>query len=342
MRETNRDHDDTSERPGSRPTPREWGVDSDPRRGAPRVVLHIGFPKAGSTWLQREFLPRVRNARMIPRTVVRREILVPTPLAFDPRAARRAVLGRDGDRVLLSEEELAGNLHTGGLHGAMSKEIAERLARAFPDAHVVILLRNQLDMIASAYKQYVESGGTGSIHRFLRPARSPHKTPNFSLDFLAFDAQVRRYESFFGEDAVHVYPFEDLRRDGSAFVERLVSDLDLDLDPTEVSYSARNVGYRRGTRRIVRVLNHLHDREIPNSSCLVAVPGMYRALKHLAPRLNRFAWMGRHETLRDFLDPDSIERIAERYRESNEDLAKRRHLGLAAHGYPMPRNRAPA
>jgi hypothetical protein len=338
MRATDPD-EETGERTGSHPAPGEWGVDSDPRPGSPRVVIHIGFPKAGSTWLQRELLPRVRNARMVPRTVVRRELLVPSPLAFDARAARRAVLGRGAERVLLSEEELAGNLHTGGLHGAMSKEIAERLARAFPDAHVVILLRNQLDMIASAYKQYVEGGGTGSIHRFLRPARSPHKTPNFSLDFLAYDAQVRRYESLFGEDAVHVYPFEDLRRDGGAFVLRLASDLDLDLDPAEVSYSARNVGYRRGTRRIVRVLNHFHDREIPNTSCLVAVPGLYPLLKRLAPRLNRFPWMGRHETLRDFLDADSIDRIAERYREPNESLAKRRHLGLAAHGYPMPRNR---
>src|SRR5206468_11951332 len=118
------------------------------------------------------------------------------------------------------------------------------------------------------------------------------------------------------------------------------ADLDLDLDLAEASYAARNVGHRRGTRRLLRVLNRFHDREIPNSSCLVAVPGLYPVLKRLAPHLDRFAWMGRHETLRDFLDPDSIERIAERYRESNENLSKRRHLGLAAYGYPMPRNRA--
>src|SRR5262249_44700832 len=155
----------------------EWGTETDPERASPRILIHVGFAKAGSSWLQEELLPRVRNARVIARTAVRREFLVPSPLAFDARTARRSVLGRAADRALISEEELAGNLHTGGLHGAMSREIAERLARAFPEAHIVIVVRNQIDMIASAYKQYVESGGTGSIHRFLRPARSPHKTP---------------------------------------------------------------------------------------------------------------------------------------------------------------------
>src|SRR5262245_13961181 len=254
------DRDDERRAPDRSARRGEWGVDSDPRRGAPRIVLHVGFPKAGSTWLQQELWPRVRNARAIPRPVLRRELLVPSPLGFDARAARRAVLGHGADRVILSEEELVGNLHTGGLHGAMSREIAERLAHAFPDAQVVILVRSQLDMVASAYKQYVESGGTGDIHRFLRPASSPHKTPNFSLDFLDYDAHVKRYEALFGTDAVHVHPFEELRRDGRAFAARLAGDLELDLDPEQVSTAPRNVGLRRGTRRLLRVLNHFHDR----------------------------------------------------------------------------------
>jgi hypothetical protein len=337
MRDSDRDDEPQAAARSARPG--EWGVDSDPRQGAPRIVLHVGFPKAGSTWLQGELWPRVRNARPIPRPVVRREILVPSPFAFDARAARRAVLGRGADRVILSEEELVGNLHTGGLHGAMSREIAERLARAFPDARVVMLLRSQLDMIASAYKQYVESGGTGGIHRFLRPARLPHKRPGFSLDFLDYDAHVTRYEALFGRDAVHVHPFEELRRDGRAFAARLAGELELELDAEELSTSPRNVGLRRGTRRLLRVLNHFHDREIPNSTCLVGVPGFYPLLRFGAERLNRAPWMGRQESLRDLLDPESIERLADRYRESNEALAKRRDLPLAAFGYPMPRNR---
>lgn len=300
------------------------------------IVVHIGYHKTGSTWLQRELFPKVRNGRLVSRPVIRRELLVPHPFRFDPQAARRNILEAAGGRAILSEEELSGNLHTAGLHGAMSKEIAQRLARTFPDAHIVVFVRDQMDMVASSYKQYVEGGGTGSIRRFLRPAPSPHKTPNFSLEHLAYDGLIGLYDSLFGSEAVHVYPFEALRRERDAFVARFAADLALDLDPADLSFAPRNVGYRRWTLRIVRVLNHFHDREIPNTSCWIGIPGFQPVVRRLGSALNRLPFMGPSETLEDWLDPASIARIEERFRESNERLEKSRVLGLRAFGYPMP------
>jgi len=304
---------------------------------APAVVIHVGFHKTGTTWLQQELFPKVRNARLVPRPVIRRELLLPYPFGFDPQAARRGVLGDADGRVVLSEEELSGNLHTGGLHGSMSKEIAERLARAFPDAHVVIFVRSQKEMIASAYKQYVEGGGTGSIHRFLRPSRAPHKTPNFSLDFLAYDGLVGHYESLFGREAVHVHACEALRSERAAFVARFAASLGLDVDAQALSFAPRNVGYRRRTLRLMRLLNHFHDREIPNSTCLVGIPGAYPLFARLGQWLNALPGMGRAETLEDFLDPARIGEIEDRFRESNGRLEARRGLGLARWGYPLPK-----
>jgi hypothetical protein len=312
------------------------GVEKLGGGAAPPVLIHIGFHKTGSTWLQQELFPKVRNARLVPRPVIRRELLLPYPFRFDPQAARRGVLGDAGGRVVLSEEELSGNLHTGGLHGGMSKEIAERLLRAFPEAHVVIFVRSQKGMIASAYKQYVESGGSGSIHRFLRPSRAPHKTPNFTLDFLAYDGLVGHYESLFGREAVHVYPWEALSAERAAFVARFAAGLGLDVDVQALSFAARNVGFRRRTRRVMRVLNHFHDREIPNSTCVVGIPGAYPVLKRLGQWLNRLPGMGRAETLEDLLDAARIAEIEDRFRESNARLEASRGLGLARWGYPLP------
>jgi hypothetical protein len=305
------------------------------------IVIHIGYHKTGSTWLQRELFPKARNARLVPRPVIRQELLVPHAFRFDARVARRNVLAAAGGRAILSEEELSGNLHTGGLNGAMSKEIAHRLAQAFPDAHVVVFVRNQKEMVASAYKQYVEGGGTGSIRRFLRPPRSPHKTPGFALDHFAYDGLVGCYESLFGKEAVHVYACEAMRREREAFVARFAADLALDLDPSELSFAPRNVGYRRWTLRAARLLNHFHDREIPNSSCWIGIPGFYAVASRLGAALNRTPLAGRSETLEDFLDAASIARIEDRFRESNERLEKARALGLRALGYPLPVDRPP-
>ena len=301
-----------------------------------RVLVHVGYHKTGTTWLQRELFPKVRNARVVPRAAIQRALLHPYPFRFDPQVARRELLGGGSGCAILSEEELSGNLHTGGLHGGMSKEVAERLARAFPDARILIFVRNQTEMIASAYKQYVEGGGSRSIHRFLRPSRAPHKKPSFALDYLAYDGLVGHYESLFGREAVRVYPCEALRRERGAFVEAFAADLGLEVDAGALSFAPRNVGYRSRTLRVVRWLNHFHDREIPNSSCWVGVPGGYRIVRRLGAALERLPGMGRVESLEDLLGAAQVRALEDRYRASNGRLEASRGLGLARFGYPLP------
>jgi hypothetical protein len=224
----------------------------------------------------------------------------------------------------------------------MSKEVAERLARAFPDARILIFVRNQTEMIASAYKQYVEGGGSRSIHRFLRPSRAPHKKPSFALDYLAYDGLVGHYESLFGRDAVRVHPCEALRRERGAFVSQLAAELGLDVDVGALSFEPRNVGYRSRTLRVLRVLNHFHDREIPNSSCWIGIPGGYRLVRRLGARLDRLPGMGRAQTLEDLLGAARVRELEDGFRASNARLEASRGLGLARWGYPLPAGAAPA
>lgn len=54
--------------------------------------------------------------------------------------------------------------------GALSKEFAERIYSAFPRARIVIVIRNQLDIIAAAYAQYIKQGGTHKPEHFLYPS----------------------------------------------------------------------------------------------------------------------------------------------------------------------------
>jgi hypothetical protein len=304
--------------------------------GAGPPILHIGYHKTGSSWLQRSFFPRARGISLVERLAVRREILVPSLVAFDPERARARLLeGRSG-RLVISEEELSGNLHTGGLHGAFSVELASRLHRCFPEGRVLVFIRNQTTMITSAYKQYIKSGGTHGIRRFLQPARSPHKTPNFSLDFLVYDRLIGIYESLFGRANVLVHAYEELRARPQQLIRTLAGELALEVDPAAVSVSAVNAGYRSGTLALLRLLNHFHDREMPNSTCLLNVPGMHGLLDALAPRVDRLPFMGQVQELDDLLRPDEIRALEDRYRESNERLEKSRGLGLHEHGYPLP------
>jgi hypothetical protein len=301
-----------------------------------RPILHIGYHKTGSSWLQQQLFPKAEGVSLVPRREIRRELLIPTPLVFDPdRAREKLVAGRSG-RLAISEEELSGNLHTGGLHGAFSLEIADRLHRCFPEAQVVIFIREQKSMVAAAYKQYIKSGGTRCIEAFLTPAKSPHKTPNFSLDFLAYDHLVAEYEERFGRENVSVFLYEELATRPRELVARLRDELALDLDPAAVSIGAVNPGYRSRTLALLRFLNLFHNREMPNTSCIVHIPGLYPLLRAMSPRVDRLPFMGRVQELGDFLSEPEVQALADRFRESNARLEGSRALELREFGYALP------
>ena len=100
---------------------------------ADRPIFHIGYHKTATTWFQVRFYSSVTNGRYIPRRVVQEAFLRPKAFAFDPAAARDAVMSSgDGDRALVCEEDLSGFLHNGGLGGVYSLEVARRIKAAFP------------------------------------------------------------------------------------------------------------------------------------------------------------------------------------------------------------------
>lgn len=299
-------------------------------------ILHVGYHKTGSSWLQRQLFPNARGVSLVPRIEIRRNLLIPSPVAFDPERAREALCAGRSGRIVLSEEELSGNLHTGGLHGAFSVEIASRLHRTFPEGHVVVFIREQKTMVASAYKQYIKSGGTRRIRGFLTPAASPHKTPNFDLDFLAYDRLIGVYEELFGRENVSVFLYEQLAREPEALIASLCRTLALDVDSSAVSIAPVNAGYRSGTLALLRVLNLFHAREMPNSTCIVNIPGLHALLGDVAPWLDRLPFMGRVQELEDLLPAGEIRAIEDRFRESNARLEKSRELHLARYGYALP------
>ena len=147
------------------------------------VLIHIGYHKTGTTWLQRNVFPdaslgfRVGLAkRDIHRLLVR-----PRALNFDAATCRAEIaksLGVDegDDHVpVISSEELCSNPHGGAF---LEKELADRLADTLPGARVLIVVREQRAMIASTYKQYVRAGATHSLQTYLSPPQpGDRRTP---------------------------------------------------------------------------------------------------------------------------------------------------------------------
>jgi Sulfotransferase family len=197
----------------------------------PTPLLHVGYTKGGSTWLQK-FLFQNADAgfAMVDRRRFVDIFMRPHPLDFDPSriAAELQPLFEEASgphlTTVVSEEGLSGDPHSGGW-GA--KELAERLYALFPESRVLIVIREQRDMIASTYKQYVRVGGACAPADCLQPPTHEYSIHWFDFDFFNYHRLIGLYHRLFGRDRVLVLAFEEFQRDPDTFATRLLRFVDL-------------------------------------------------------------------------------------------------------------------
>jgi len=182
-------------------------------------LIHIGYHKTASTWLQRHLFGKQPGYT---RLDLDKAIYLQHPFHFDAPAMARDYAARlaetpPGTVAVLSNERLSGHPHSGG-HD--SKEIADRLRAVFPSARILIVVREQKAAILSSYFQFIKKGGLCSLSNYLNPARDGH-VPLFNPDHFRYDGLIRYYIDLFGRDRVCVLPYEMFRDAPDRFIERL-------------------------------------------------------------------------------------------------------------------------
>ena len=102
-----------------------------------RPIVHIGYHKTATTWFQKSVWPSLESHDWIPRKVTQEALLNRPGMHFDPAEARR-VLGFEGRTrpVVVSEENLSGYIHNGGLHGLLGPEMARRIHAVLPEPQI--------------------------------------------------------------------------------------------------------------------------------------------------------------------------------------------------------------
>jgi len=198
-------------------------TDVDASGHGPGHLIHVGYPKAGSTFLQSWFANHPE-------------------IAYEPSgiAGYRTIwemvdaTTADGDAIrwhVTSAEALVAppERRADGLVGEVvapadprrRAAACARLGMLFPTAHVLMVTRGFRSIIGSAYSQYVREGGVLSLDA-LAKATDPDQLTN-EWDY---DHAVTLYRKTFG-DRLHVLPFELLRDDPSEFVSVLQNRLAL-------------------------------------------------------------------------------------------------------------------
>jgi len=131
------------------------------------VLIHIGYHKTGTSWMQEKFFCKKNNfKKMMTHVEVDRYINKVRIFNLDPSIVRGIVGEREevGFTGVISSEILSGSPLNGGLQ---SYENALKLKSIFPDAKILITIRNQNDFLKSIYLQYLKTGGILGVQEFM-------------------------------------------------------------------------------------------------------------------------------------------------------------------------------
>ena len=214
------------------------------------------------------------------------------------------------DVVVVSAERLSGHAASGGYD---AYRIAQRLHATLPEARVLIVVRSQIDMIESEYRQLVGEGYPGRISSLW--SSDAWKTTAFDLGHYEYDGLVREYQDRFGTEHVAVFTYEGIVAERARFLDRLAEFLGVAPFVLAGGGNAREVhpGLPNRGLGLLRAMNHLRRSEL-NRFPIVDLGDHWRG---------PIAAVGRRLPRRRHLIPAAKRaELAARYRDSNDRLAK--------------------
>jgi hypothetical protein len=184
-------------------------------------LIHIGYPKTGSSLLRR-WMAAHPQLRYADRGIAGfHNILQAVALSAAPRDA--VLYHVTSSEALALPHIFAGRRHvdydrvkTTSMAKAQARACA-MLAALFPTAHVLVVTRGFRSMILSSYSQYIRSGGHASLGEAFEGG----------WEAWDYDYLIRLYSDAFG-DRLIVMPYELLRDDQEAFTRELENRLGLE------------------------------------------------------------------------------------------------------------------
>jgi hypothetical protein len=280
----------------------------------PMVVVHVGYPRTGTTFLQKHLFGRLSGFVGKTSRAVRL-------LDGDESPAEAASALGTQEPIVISRERLASSWRYGD-----TPEMADLLRARFPQARIVIVVRSPFEIFRSFYFLQIKGGGLQSYRHYVR-AR---------LDVLfRYDKLVDHYITLFGREAVLVLLYEDLRAEPRATMARLLDFMGYDPKLAEdvplerVKPTPKEaVLYALRLRNFVLAPLHVIAPALHSSLILRGLPGA-SILGRFAERLTRLLWPTRSQ--RDEALEDEI-RAA--YAEPYRALFKRLGIDVSRYRYP--------
>ncbi len=262
------------------------------------VFVHVGYPKTGTTWLQKTVFPSHPEINFRPTVFVEwlEEI---TAADFGIHNKRAVVVSNEG----LASDSL-------WLHSRLGKR-----------AKIIIILREQVSMIESLYRQFVAEGGTESFSEFLEQ----YLPDGAAREYLDYHRSVGLFRSLFGDGNVFVGLFEQLQENPGAFLSDLAWFMEINPFslPEKDLKGKENVRLSAASEGLARFANKRLKRDVKSVA-------KRREWLKLADRM-----MFSRASSRTVMDEEIRSSVESLYRPGNRALAANLGLPLEKYGYPI-------
>jgi len=260
-------------------------------------LVHVGYHKTGTTWLQYHlfgirdngFQPLAPSDVADPKKAAKYLsylfFMSPDGTLLPPFESRSSEIRQflnticplDSGVPVVSSERLSGNPHSAGFDSTL---IAGRLAEVFPRARILIVIREQKAMLLSTYFQYLKIGGTLSLQGYLHKSYDG-RLPFFSLSFLEYDRLISYYQELFSPERVLVLPYELFADNPAQFVAKIARFAGANI-PQDLPFDdTPNKGLPKIVEYYSRLLNLFAFSSSANGFSPLCIPGTRNRLRSL-------------------------------------------------------------
>ncbi len=294
-----------------------------------KTIIHIGYPKTGTSWFTDFFYPDIRNAHIS----YNKDIFYETGDNEYFEVKHDGEPDEKGMNIIIAHK-LSGLVDFVWDHGSYRDFFIKQMKEKYPDASIVIFIRNQIEFLASAYSSYLTHGGTYTFRKLFLQGRLGDESM-FAFKYLDYYDAINLYKSHFAD--VKVFVYEEFMEDNVAFLNKYKDTFGFDVDIANLKFVKYNEKLRKGFAGLIRITNFLKKKGVNPKKYILNMPWLFAWMtKDRMIKYNYYRFWGSKLKTESVLGNDLIKYMKRYYRESNNKLISEFGLkSIEKYKYPL-------
>ena len=295
-----------------------------------KTLIHVGYPKTATTWFVRNFYPGVRNAE----TIFFKDFEFNLTDGNKFFKIKKDLSSLQKEIRIVASNAFSGLINFKWNNGDNRIFFIEQLKKNFPQASIILFIRNQVDFIASGYSTYLTHGGTYTFDKLFKPGLIEGEL--FPLEFLNYCETIRIFQESFGKENVHIYIYEEFLENNEAFIKKFIEMHGLEISINDLHFGKANEKLRTGLAGLLRFSNKCMTKGARPKKAFCNIPFFNSCLVKRIERLNKFAIFGEQLNRKKILSKDQEEYLNNYFKSSNQELVEKFGLDeIKKYHYPL-------